>query len=292
MNLEWLTDYLTLVETGSFSRAAEKRALTHSAFGRRIKMLEEWAGVELIERTQPIGLTPAGKIFLKAAEDITTTMANVRLQLQGKHGAQSLRVSTGHILASHFFPKWYRALRDKTAFIPMTVLTASATYSIRRFIDKDADLLIAYKTPITDMLLASADYAHTIVGHETILPVTANRKKIRLDSLLSQRQPIAWLDYDLSLSLKSPLIAHLKARQILAHLHPVFAADSYSTLKRMVLEDIGIAWLPSSVMQTELKNQKLFIIQGEKLQFSVNIALFRHQHSDHPRLDTLWQEAV
>jgi LysR family transcriptional regulator, hypochlorite-specific transcription factor HypT len=40
MELKWLDDYLALIETGSFSAAAEKRHVSQPAFSRRIQMLE------------------------------------------------------------------------------------------------------------------------------------------------------------------------------------------------------------------------------------------------------------
>ncbi|MCB2102451.1 MAG: LysR family transcriptional regulator, partial [Rhodobacterales bacterium] len=37
MELSWLEDFVALAETGSFSRAAERRNLTQPAFSRRIR---------------------------------------------------------------------------------------------------------------------------------------------------------------------------------------------------------------------------------------------------------------
>ena len=58
MNLIWLEDFLALASTGNFSRAAEERHMTQPAFSRRIRALEEWLGVVLIDRTtHPAALT-------------------------------------------------------------------------------------------------------------------------------------------------------------------------------------------------------------------------------------------
>ena len=48
MDLQWLEDFLTLAETRSFSRSAELRGVTQSAFSRRIRALEEWLGTGLL----------------------------------------------------------------------------------------------------------------------------------------------------------------------------------------------------------------------------------------------------
>ncbi|MFX8445328.1 LysR family transcriptional regulator, partial [Acinetobacter baumannii] len=71
MELDWLEDFLALVDSGNFSRAAQARNLTQPAFGRRIRALEDWAGAALFDRsTHRIGLTPAGERFRPFAEDI------------------------------------------------------------------------------------------------------------------------------------------------------------------------------------------------------------------------------
>ena len=54
----WIEDFLTLVEAGTFSRAAALRHVTQPAFSRRIQLLEAWLGVELVDRSiQPMRLT-------------------------------------------------------------------------------------------------------------------------------------------------------------------------------------------------------------------------------------------
>jgi len=70
MELKWLEDFVSLARTGSFSRSAEERHVTQSAFSRRIQALEIWLGVSLIDRsTYPTTLTAAGRAFRETAEE-------------------------------------------------------------------------------------------------------------------------------------------------------------------------------------------------------------------------------
>ena len=69
MDFKWLEDFLSLAGTHSFSRAAEIRGVTQSAFSRRIRALEIWLGAELVNRdSHPVTLTDAGKVFRETAE--------------------------------------------------------------------------------------------------------------------------------------------------------------------------------------------------------------------------------
>ena len=83
MNLIWLEDFLALASTGNFSRAAEERHMTQPAFSRRIRALEEWLGVVLIDRaTHPAALTEAGEWFQSVAQEILARLpANHRALL-------------------------------------------------------------------------------------------------------------------------------------------------------------------------------------------------------------------
>ena len=59
MRLEWFSDLLAIMDSDSLNRAAEKRFLSQPAFSRRIRVIEEYIGVELLDRSRkPARLKP------------------------------------------------------------------------------------------------------------------------------------------------------------------------------------------------------------------------------------------
>jgi DNA-binding transcriptional LysR family regulator len=71
MNTKWAEDFLALVETRSFGRAATVRNSSPAAFSRRIQSLETWVGAELVDRSSsPLVLTAAGHSFRYIAVNI------------------------------------------------------------------------------------------------------------------------------------------------------------------------------------------------------------------------------
>ena len=50
MDLNWLEDFVCFARTQNFTRAAQERNITQSAFSRRIQSLELWLGTALIDR--------------------------------------------------------------------------------------------------------------------------------------------------------------------------------------------------------------------------------------------------
>ena len=95
MDTKWLEDFVSLAETRSFSRSAQLRHVTQSAFSRRIQSLEAWAGVQLVDRSAyPTRLTPAGATFYGQAQEILLSLQSSRTQPGSPETAQQGEAQT------------------------------------------------------------------------------------------------------------------------------------------------------------------------------------------------------
>ncbi len=75
MNLNQLRYFVTVSETGSFTKAAVQHFISQTAITQQIRTLEEAVGAKLVNRdSRPISLTPAGRVFLKEAREILERM--------------------------------------------------------------------------------------------------------------------------------------------------------------------------------------------------------------------------
>ena len=89
MELYWLQDFLALVRTGNFSKAATERHVTQSAFSRRIQALEDWVGAALFDRSgHPVELTSAGQQLLPIAVGSVEPLLDFRASIRA-HAAES-----------------------------------------------------------------------------------------------------------------------------------------------------------------------------------------------------------
>lgn len=83
MEFSWLQDFLALVRTRNFSKAARERHITQSALSRRIQALEAWIGVALFDRSaQPIELTAAGQQLLPIAVSSVDPLLDFRASMR------------------------------------------------------------------------------------------------------------------------------------------------------------------------------------------------------------------
>ncbi|MFM9925889.1 LysR family transcriptional regulator [Variovorax sp. H27-G14] len=79
MNLQHFEHLLAVVDTGSFSRAAERLHLTQPALSRSIQAMEDELGGPLIDRTgKRKGLTPLGALVASRARRVTLEVSEMK----------------------------------------------------------------------------------------------------------------------------------------------------------------------------------------------------------------------
>jgi DNA-binding transcriptional LysR family regulator len=293
MQLTWLEDFVELARTRSFSRAAENRCVTHPAFGRRIRALEEWVGAALVERKQPVSLTAAGALFLDAAAHSLDILHAARAQLQdvALHPDETLRIATGRTLARTFFPDWYESINRRFGPFLVSISTGGAQEVIMRLGAGDVDLLVIYSSPTTRLLVDPQRYESVTLARETLLPVSApdqkGRPQYRLPAL--DNAPIPWLAFSRSLTLRGVLARHLAGLPEKLALRMVYQADSYESILEMAKRGIGVAWLPQRLVQDELKQGNLTIVGDAAMRVGFDISLYRLRGNSNPRVDAIWQ---
>jgi LysR family transcriptional regulator, hypochlorite-specific transcription factor HypT len=294
MQLTWLEDFVELARTRSFSRAAENRFVTHPAFGRRIQALERWVGTELVARTQPVSLTPAGMLFLDAATHTIDVMHTVRAQLQDtlQHPDEILRVATGRTLARTFFPDWYEAINQRFGPFPVSVSTGGAQEVIMRLASGDVDLLVIYSSPTTRLLIDPLRYESVTLAREMLLPVSAPDAKGRPKFRLSPGEtatPIPWLGFSQSLTLRGVLANHLTSLPQKLSLRMVYQADSYESILEMAKRGTGVAWLPQRLVQEDLKQGRLLVIGDADMRVGFDISLYRLRGNANALVNAIWK---
>ena len=93
MDLYQVRYFLTIAETGSFSRAAERLYLSQPSLSTGIKKLEQEFGVTLFERGgRRTVLTEAGRAFMEKATIIMGQYQAALYELKGFHEQPTLRV--------------------------------------------------------------------------------------------------------------------------------------------------------------------------------------------------------
>ncbi|WP_017924129.1 LysR family transcriptional regulator, partial [Burkholderia glumae] len=81
LNPKWLRTFETLVDTGNFTRAAERLGLTQAAVSQHLRHLEQQLGLLVIRRPRGIDVTPTGRVVLDYCAELARADRRLRSRL-------------------------------------------------------------------------------------------------------------------------------------------------------------------------------------------------------------------
>ncbi|MBI5245001.1 MAG: LysR family transcriptional regulator [Elusimicrobia bacterium] len=116
MLVETFRIFRDLVDSGSFSKAAERNFVTQSAVSQQIKNLEETLGCSLVGRAHgELRLTPSGLIFYRAAGKIAADYEELfrRLKPIPAGGLGGVRVSAIYSIGTYVLQDYIRGFIEK-----------------------------------------------------------------------------------------------------------------------------------------------------------------------------------
>jgi LysR family transcriptional regulator, hypochlorite-specific transcription factor HypT len=283
MELKWLEDFVSLARTGSFSRSAEERHVTQSAFSRRIQALEGWLGVSLIDRsTYPTTLTAAGREFRETAEEAVRMLCGSRTALQASAGTNKGLVSVAalHTLALTFFPRWFRQIEARTGSLSSRLLPDDFHNCIQAVAEGGYDFLLTFYHPSVPILLDPGQFPHRMVGADSLVSV-------RSAALTEESTLLPLLSYAQN-SFLGRVVTFARAGGPPAGIVHTNENAMAEALKFMALEGHGLAWLPRSLVMRELTEGQL-IAMGEEV--ALEVRLYRNAGHRRATVVAVWEAA-
>lgn len=292
MELSWLEDFLALVDSRNFSRAAEQRNCTQPAFSRRIKALEDWAGAPLFNRdSQPIALTPAGEQFRPAVDEILRRLYLGRDQVRRTHAAtaETLRFAATHSLSQTFFPNWVRSVEEMGRAGTIRLDSDTMQACERLLIQGQCQFLLCHSDPGSPSPFDPRQFISAKVGAERLLPVTGYDENGKPAALLpgTAERPLPYLAYSEESGIGRAVEVMLAAAGPV-WLDRCFVSHLAAVLRRMVLGGRGLAWLPESLIRQDLADG-LLVSAGEGWGVTLDIRLIRPRSRLVPAAEEFWR---
>lgn len=280
MEIRWLEDFLSLVDTRNFSRSAEARYTTQPAFSRRIKSLEEWIGASLFDRTvQPIRLTPSGERFKPVAEDVLRRLYQGRdeARLVNDASASTIRFAATHSLSLTFFPTWLRSAELRSHTFNIRLDSNQFTDCVQSLLKGECHFMLSHSHPNIGLQLPPAHFTSKIVGRDVLIPVTLPDAAGQPIDLLpgTAEEPVHYLAYSETSAIGRAVEYMLSHLETPVHLERVFVSHLAAVLKTMSSSGRGMAWLPESNIREELEKGTLVPAGDARWHVPVEIRLFR-----------------
>lgn len=319
MDILLFRDLARLRRTGNFSQAATEANLSQPAFSRRIRVLESWVGVPLVDRSrQPVSLNAAGAQMLEAGLQALARIEGERSQILESHALPDKYVVTfgaQHSIGWRFFPAWLQALEETYGPFLSRLRADDLPNCLRDLGQGDVDFVIAYDRPGNDDDDSNNNDNNN--GDDGNEPVTATAfaalpdRALRAHSILIGRDrllPVCkpgrdgkpFFRFDDS-GVPMPYLRFGDAAPIGRHLEPLFRTHNLTGRLRVVYENamagalriraregIGVAWLPESLLAPDLKAGLLVPVGDAGWTVNLDIRMYRNTRFSNRVTRAIW----
>ena len=272
MELKWLEDLLVLLEEKSVSRAAARRHVTQPAYSRRLRQLEHWLGVELVDRaTKPVRLREGALALEDDARDLVNRFYALRNRVQTS--PERVTFVAQHTLAISRFPRLIREVKQVLPQSSYRVVPADYERCEALFYN-EADLLLCYQTPQRQF-----DFSHKAVGclglgGDRLTPVASPALAAQLGRL-EAGMAVPLLMYRQGGFLAEVLAGSCLPRLIRDYRVETICESAFSaSLKEMALAGMGIAWLAGDLIAQEVADGRLLPLGAELGEAELDILLY------------------
>jgi DNA-binding transcriptional LysR family regulator len=295
VDIKLLEDLAALDRERSFARAADMRHVTHPAFGRRIRALEDWAGAALVDRSHnPVRLTAAGESLLDQVRPLVDGLLKARERLRVDAAAAStpaLRLGTGTTLAQTLVADWLSQLvkpRRPLHGQRIDIVTGSMA-DIGTLMERgELDLVVCNHHPVSSIRLASQRFEHLLMAKDRLVPVSrADAEGHPLHALESD----ALIAFGPDLSMGAMLRDHLGDRLSETNARTRCVCDSPDAMHEFVLRGIGFAWLPWSMVRHDCKAGFLTVLGRRSDEVHLEVRLYRARAKQPPLVEAVWAAA-
>ncbi len=277
MDINWLMDFVCLGRTLNFSRAAEERHVTQSAFSRRIRSLEAWVGAPLVDRSSyPVRLTPAGRQFLATAQsalaDLTGSRQAIRSAERGKLPLQ--RFAALHAISVNFLQSRIAEFERDIPDLRTRVISDTMAACCQLLMDGTCDFLLYYRHQHVQPILDETRFVRKDICTEDLIPVAQHAAALRHGWTLGgpSRVAVPYLSYDPDTFLGTVVDRTIGDRETALDLRYMDALAE--AIKRRALAGGGVAWLPEFSVQDELAAGTLVRMGGPSWVARLTISLF------------------
>ncbi|KFE67616.1 LysR family transcriptional regulator [Hyalangium minutum] len=250
MQLESLKMFCDVVETGSFSRAAQLNHVTQSAVSQQIRALENRYEQKLLSRSaRQVTPTPAGERLFRGCKEILARFAEVEAEIreQSTEVQGTSTVSTIYSVGLHELQTVQKQLLKTHPKVNMRLNYRRNDQVYDDVILGAAEIgIVAYPQPRAgvDILPFRDDKLGVVCAPGFAF---ASKSKVSLAALSG----VPFIAFDREAPTRKALDRLFREKNL--DLNPVMEMDNVETIKRAVEMGLGVAILPLSSCRAEEK---------------------------------------
>ncbi|MFM8462579.1 MAG: LysR substrate-binding domain-containing protein [Burkholderiaceae bacterium] len=278
MDIEWLEDFLVLSDMSSFTRAAHARNVTQSAFSRRIRSLEEWIGISLVDRdTVPPRLTMAGHLFRDAAREMVRQLQDTRIALGHRSKVFSgIKLFVAQSLVQQALPEWMHQINQRISGLKFDIQAGETYEGVIALSSGRCDLLMAYHSPLVPMSIDEKLSPSITLGKDKLVPVSqADEFGSPMHRLIeSKLRHLPLLSFPPETFFGRICNGIIRFRPSDPNFNVMVQSANARVLHTLALEGLGIAWLPQRCVANDIAEGRLALAGDDEWSAKIDIRLY------------------
>lgn len=293
-DIEWLYDFLAVARTQSFTKAADVRNSSQPSLSRRIKMLENWAGGPLFDRTRnPIELTDAGLFAKTKFEEI------IRISEETQYAIREGANNGFEGVVIGFAPELEWIAND---ILQMMKLDGPALSYRASTLDPNAvgnafrtGQLHFFMQPIAADIIPDKNRDHSIVVKaDCLIPVTVPGKNGKPAHLLAhhEAQEKPYYGFAQATFFGRQVASMIKSRRELSDLKKLICTHLPGLITERIVKERGVGWLPESFAHRYLQDRTLTRAGDSAYDLAVQYSLTRSPARMPGPVEKSWDKLV
>ena len=277
MDVQWLDDVLVLLEEGNMTRAAARRNITQPAFSRRIRNFEDWLGMTVLDRqSNAIKISPA----LSGSEaEIRALLARLK-DLKEKicsfdPSSSTVSISAQHAPVFSSFPDMALHAKQRYPGVKFRLHAGNLRDCVTMFLRGDSRVLLCYESPAARPMPFDETIRRVVWGDDLLIPVVGGglRFAVREDGTVPLTTTAIVYPQRSYFGEVLQSSGRAFATQTLSK-NPVCETALSSGIKEMVLNGIGVGWLPVGMCHKEVASGAMISLAPQLGQEPLEIALY------------------
>src|ERR687884_697122 len=259
MQIETLKIFCDLVETQSFSLAAERNFVTQSAVSQQVRGLEEKFKRRLLERVRgrrDVRLTDAGRSFYEESRNVLAAYEGLQERVRSLDGTVSgtVRVATVYSIRLHELPPVVRRFMELYPSAKIDLEYSRTTRIMRDVLSGAIELgLVAYPEKRRGLTVIPLQGDRLVLICPPSHPL-ALRKRVKASELSGHD----FVLFERDIPTRRATDKILKAHGVTVHRAAEF--DNIETIKRAVEVGFGLAIVPRPSVASEQRRAQLAVV--------------------------------
>jgi DNA-binding transcriptional LysR family regulator len=265
MRIDWMEDLVALLDSGGVADAARLRNVTQPAFSRRIKVLEDVLGLQIIDRSvKPSGPSSVLRDHEPELRKLATEQRMIlsKMRQEQKTGIRQIVIASQHAITTSLGTQIIN-LVAKPSKTHIRLRSANRDECETLLFRRQAEIALTYRIRAEPKVDQPSFLIEATIGSDTLIPVcgAAFAQGLMADA---DHGVLHVIGYPADVFLGAAMSRHiLPTLEHSCQISVVTETGLSTAALQLAQSGLGVAWVPSTLARPALKRGELTDLQEE-----------------------------